>query len=151
MKKCVIFLSFLFFIIFFAAVFLPLRPTITVINETKDRLYLHFDEVKHNVEPTPEEVNRIVKSKPDVVEPGAKFNLTISLTSLMKSGVEFNIGWLSASRYSYNAIGSGGQNFTITSQQGECSFSLTIRDGYNNYLLDGQEKKFCITKLLPIK
>lgn len=150
MKKFVIFLSFCFFIIF-AVVFLSLRPTITVINESKDRLYLHFDEVKHDVEPTPEEVNRIVKLKPNIIEPGAKFKLTISLTSLMKSGVELNIGWLSGSRYSYNANGGGGQSFTITSQEGECSFSLTIRDGYNNYLLDGQEKKFCITKLLPIK
>lgn len=150
MKKFVIFLSLCIFIIMFAAVFLPFRPTITVKNESSERLYLHFDEIKHDVEPTPEEVDRIVKSKSDIVEPGATFKLTTSFSSLMISGIELNIGWLTGGEYSYNAIGGGGQNFIITSKQGECSFSLTVRDGYNNYVLNSQKGRFCTMKLSPL-
>ncbi|WP_146114210.1 hypothetical protein [Pantoea coffeiphila] len=151
MKKMLFFLSFCFFILILSVVFLSLRPTVTVINYSKNRLYLHFDEVKYDVEPNPEQVDRIVKSNPDIVEPGERVKLTISLTSVMKNAVEFNIGWLAGGRYSYNATGGGGQNFTITSKQGECSFYLSVFDGYNNYLLEGRKRKFCIARLLPNK
>lgn len=129
----------------------PFRPLITIHNDTGKQLYILSGESERGVEPEPEEVEKIIRSKPDVIEPGGVLRLTPSFGSLIKDGFEFNIGWLIGGKHAYNATGSGGQNFILSSTTGTCSVSLIIQDGYNNYLLKDEEGDFCLKKLFPFQ
>ncbi len=130
---------------------IPFRPFITIHNDTGEQLYILASESKHGVEPEPEEVEKLMRRKPDIIEPGGVLRLTPSFGSLIKDGFDFNIGWLIGGKHSYKATGSGGQNFLFSSTTGTCSASLIIQAGHNNYLLRNEEGGFCLKKLSPFK
>lgn len=151
MKKTLI-LMFIFLLIFFCAVSLtPLRPTVIVQNKTNANLYLQADESVFGIEPTPEEVDKIMKASPGVIVPGGEMRLTTSFSSIISEGYEFNIGWLIGGRYSYNATGGGGQNFLLSSKTGVCSVTLTVKPGYNNVEIINEVGGICLKKLFLIK
>ncbi|ECE6154975.1 hypothetical protein DPK65_22855 [Salmonella enterica subsp. enterica] len=131
--------------------FAPFRPFIIIHNDTGKKLYIHSGERGHGVEPEPEEVEKIIRSKPDVIEPGEAIKLTSSFGFLISDGFEFNVGWLIGGGHAYNATGGGGQDFLFSSTIGTCSVSLIILDGYNNYLLKNEDGDFCLKKLYPFK
>ncbi|USR60785.1 hypothetical protein NFJ01_21570 [Lelliottia amnigena] len=151
MKKTLI-LMFIFVLSFFCVVrFIPLRPAVIIQNKTNENLYLQTDESKFGIEPTPEEVDKIIKTRPDIIVPGGEVRLTTSFFSIISEGYEINIGWLIGGRYSYNATGGGGQNFLLSSKTGVCSAKLTIKPGHNNFEIINEVGGICLKKLSPIK
>ncbi|KAB8308358.1 hypothetical protein EH228_13270 [Erwinia endophytica] len=151
MKKNVLLLCGVFLIVFIVLGFIPLRPSITIKNNTSERLYLSSSEGVHDIEPDPEEVERIMKVRPEVIEAGGTIQITPSFIFLMKNNIEFDVGWLTGGRYAYKATGGGGQNFIFSSATGTCSISLVIWEGYNNYSMENKKKDFCIKKISPLK
>lgn len=59
-------------LIFIIAHFIPIRPVVTIINNTGELLYIYAGESIYGVEPDPEEVTEIVKSRPEILAPGKK-------------------------------------------------------------------------------
>lgn len=151
MKKNMI-LMFIFLLIVLCVIrIIPLRPVVVIQNETNASLYLQADESVFGIEPTPEEVDKIMKARPDIIVPGGEIKLTTSFFSIMSEGYEFNVGWLIGGRYSYNATGGGGQNFLLSSKTGVCSAKLIIKPGHNNFEIINEVGGICLKKLSPIK
>lgn len=99
----------------------------------------------------PEEVDKIIKARPDIIAPGQQLRLTTSFFSIISEGYDLNIGWLIGGRYSYNATGGGGQNFTFSKKTGGCLTRLTINPGYNNSELINEAGGICLKKISPLK
>lgn len=151
MKKIAI-LIFIFLLIAVVVVCLiPVRPVVIVQNATKERVYLSAYESVYGIELTPEEVDKIMRGHPDVIEPGKTLKITASFTSLMTDGSEFNIGWSTGGRFEYNATGGGGKNFQLSSKSGMCSVKLIIHSGYNYFEIDNRAKGLCLKKISLIK
>ncbi|UNA36015.1 hypothetical protein LRM35_00320 [Klebsiella variicola subsp. variicola] len=84
----------------------------------------------YNVEPEPDEVARIVRSKPEIIAPGKSVKIKASFTSLIRKDAALDIGWRVGGQYEYNAAGSGGQNFILSSKEGVCCASIYIKDDF---------------------
>lgn len=150
MKKIAI-LTFTFILIAIFGVYLiPVRPVITVKNATKELVYLRATESTYGIEPTPEGVDRIMRVHPSVIEPGKTLKITSSFSSIIMSGYELNIGWLTGGTFEYSATGGGGQNFLLSSKSNICSAILTIHPGYNHFEMSGQTNGICLKKLSVI-
>lgn len=54
--------------------FIHLRPVINLKNSTSKTLYVYAGESIYGVEPEPDEVDRIVRAKPEVIAPGKTLN-----------------------------------------------------------------------------
>ena len=141
----------LFLIVFCAFLLIPLRPVIFVQNATSERVYIRADELIYGVEPDPEEVEKIIKAKPDIVEAGENIKLTASFFPIIKDGYVFNIGWLTGGRRSFSANGSGGQSFLFSPKVGVCSAKLIIKPGYHNFEVSDKKEGICLAKLQMIK
>lgn len=140
-----------FSIEFCGFLFIPLRPVIFVQNATNERVYLSADEVVYGVEPTPEEVDKMMKTKPDIIEAGESIKLTTSFLSVINDGYSLDIGWQTGGRPSYNATGGGGQSFLFSSEFGQCSVKLIIKPGYHHYEVSEKKDGICLAKLQMIK
>ncbi|MCK1970528.1 hypothetical protein ACP26F_16435 [Franconibacter pulveris 1160] len=151
MKKILI-LMFISLLIFLGVVrIIPLKPVVIIQNDTNENLYLQADESLFGIEPAPEEVDKIMKARPDIIVPGGELKLTTSFFSVISEGYELNVGWLIGGRYAYNSTGGGGQNFLLSSKTGVCSAQLTIKPGHNNFEIINEVGGVCLKKLSPIK
>lgn len=54
----------------------PIRPFVTITNNTNKSLFIYAGESIYNVDPEPEEVERIVRSKPEIIAPGEQDEFT---------------------------------------------------------------------------
>ncbi|PVZ79398.1 hypothetical protein C9426_33745 [Serratia sp. S1B] len=131
--------------------FIPTRPFVIVKNDTDKQMYLYSSEGVHGLEPTPDEVRKIIRQKPNIIEPGETIKLTLSFMSLIKENAEFNIGWRIGGQYEYNSMGGGSQAFILSSLIGGCSILLTVHDGVHNYTLRNEPDKFCYKKITPLR
>ncbi|EIW8844672.1 TPA: hypothetical protein RRI29_004936, partial [Klebsiella pneumoniae] len=95
--------------------FIPIRPVVVIINNTNETIFVYAGESIYNVEPEPDEVARIVRSKPEIIAPGKRVKIKASFTSLIRKDAALDIGWRVGGQYEYNAAGSGGQNFILSS------------------------------------
>lgn len=147
-KKMILFLCCIFFgMLFIVAHVIPVRPVVTVKNNTSKSLYIYMDESIYGVEPEPDEVEEIVKSKPEVIAPGKEFKLTASFMSLIRRDAAIDIGWRMGGAYEYNSTGGGGQNFLLSSKEGFCSVAIEIQNGFNNSTLKNAPGGWCLKKL----
>ncbi|WP_312995924.1 hypothetical protein [Leclercia sp.] len=95
MKKKII----LGYIVFFSGLLVlivhifPIRPFVIITNNTNKSLFIYAGESIYDVDPEPEEVERIVKSKPKVIAPGEKSEFTASFISLIRRDAAIDIGW----------------------------------------------------------
>lgn len=134
-------------LIFMVAYFVPLRPVVTITNNTGKVMYIYAGESIYGVEPEPDEVVEIVKSKPDVLASGKELKLTASFMSLIRKDAAIDIGWRIGGQYEYNSTGGGGQNFLLSSSEGACSVSIKIQDGVNKAILDNDSGDVCLKKI----
>ncbi|MTH48780.1 hypothetical protein [Intestinirhabdus alba] len=150
MKKRILLLCCIFTIVFIAGVYLlPFRPFILIENNTSGRLYLYSYESPAGVgEPGPAEVDRRLKNRPAMIEPGKTLKVVASFSSLIKSNRQIDIGWRVHGRYEYNSSGGGGQIFLLSSSRGGCAAQLTVSDGFNNYRLEKKPGRLCYKKLI---
>lgn len=150
MKKLAV-LTFIFLFIATVVIYLiPVRPAVIVQNATKERVYFRADESINGVEPSPEEVDKVMRKHPDVIEPGETLKITSSFSAIILEGYELNVGWSTGGQFEYNSTGSGGQNFHISSKSGFCSAVLTISPGYNDFELNDKVDGICLKKLQDI-
>ncbi|KLF60501.1 hypothetical protein YA38_23605 [Klebsiella aerogenes] len=126
------------------------RPYVIVRNATAGKIYILSDENVIGIEPEPEEVEIIMKRKPEVIEPGGIIRLTPSFKYLWRKNLMLNIGWAVGGRYAYNSSGSGGINVILSNTKGSCSLHLIIRQGYNNYVMQSEDGIFCLKKLIHV-
>lgn len=150
MKKLAV-LTFIFLFIATVVIYLiPVRPAVIVQNATKERVYFRAGESINGVEPSPEEVDKVMRKHPDVIEPGETLKITSSFSAIILEGYELNVGWSTGGQFEYNSTGSGGQNFHISSKSGFCSAVLTISLGYNDFELNDKVDGICLKKLQDI-
>lgn len=150
MKKLAV-LTFIFLFIATVVIYLiPVRPAVIVQNATKERVYFRAGESINGVEPSPEEVDKVMRKHPDVIEPGETLKITSSFSAIILEGYELNVGWSTGGQFEYNSTGSGGQNFHISSKSGFCSAVLTIFPGYNDFELNDKVDGICLKKLQDI-
>lgn len=150
MKKLAV-LTFIFLFIATVVIYLiPVRPAVIVQNATKERVYFRAGESINGVEPSPEEVDKVMRKHPDVLEPGETLKITSSFSAIILEGYELNVGWSTGGQFEYNSTGSGGQNFHISSKSGFCSAVLTISPGYNDFELNDKVDGICLKKLQDI-
>ena len=116
-------------------------------NNTNKNLYIYAGESVYGVEPEPDEIERIVKSQPEVIAPGKKFELTASFTSLIRNDATIDIGWRIGGQYEYNSTGGGGQNFLLSSTEGVCAVSIEVQSGFNNNTLKNAPDDLCLKKI----
>ena len=64
--------------------FIPIRPVVVIINNTNETIFVYAGESIYNVEPEPDEVARIVRSKPEIIAPGKRVKIKASFTSLIR-------------------------------------------------------------------
>lgn len=129
----------------------PIRPFVTITNNTNKPLFIYAGESIYGVDPEPEEVERIVRSKPEIIAPGEKSKFTASFISLIRSDAALDIGWRIGGRYAYNSTGGGGQNFILSSTAGACSVSIKINNGFNNEVLENVPGDLCFKKIKAFK
>lgn len=147
-KKIILLFSCVFLGVILMTVFLlPVRPVVIIKNNTRESLYIFAGESILGVEPEPDEVETIVKSKPEVLLPGKKLKLTASFTSLIKKDATIDIGWRMGGPYEYNSTGGGGQNFLLSSTEGACSVSIEIQEGSDTNTLKNAPGDFCFKKI----
>lgn len=150
MKKLAV-LTFIFLFIATVVIYLiPVRPAVIVQNATKERVYFRAGESINGVEPSPEEVDKVMRKHPDVIEPGETLKIISSFSAIILEGYELNVGWSTGGQFEYNSTGSGGQNFHISSKSGFCSAVLTISPGYNDFELNDKVDGICLKKLQEI-
>ncbi|WNK38654.1 hypothetical protein [Pantoea agglomerans] len=150
MKKLAV-LTFIFLFIATVVIYLiPVRPAVIVQNATKERVYFRAGESINGVEPSPEEVDKVMRKHPDVIEPGETLKITSSFSAIILEGYELNVGWSTGGQFEYNSTGSGGQSFHISSKSGFCSAVLTISPGYNDFELNDKVDGICLKKLQDI-
>ncbi|MDJ0087504.1 hypothetical protein [Pantoea allii] len=151
MKKIVI--STLAFLIISSAMvcFIPVRPVVIVQNTTKERVYLHTTESISGIEPAPEEVDKIMRARPDIIESGEEVKIKGSFSSIIMDGYKLNIGWSVGGEFEYNANGGGGLAFLLSSKSNVCSAKLIIQPGYNNFEIIDRFHGVCLKKLYFMK
>lgn len=150
MKKLAV-LTFIFLFIATVVIYLiSVRPAVIVQNATKERVYFRAGESINGVEPSPEEVDKVMRKHPDVIEPGETLKIISSFSAIILEGYELNVGWSTGGQFEYNSTGSGGQNFHISSKSGFCSAVLTISPGYNDFELNDKVDGICLKKLQDI-
>ncbi|WNK49827.1 hypothetical protein RM153_05685 [Pantoea agglomerans] len=150
MKKLAV-LTFIFLFIATVVIYLiPVRPAVIVQNATKERVYFRAGESINGVEPSPEEVDKVMRKHPDVIEPGETLKITSSFSAIILEGYELNVGWSTGGQFEYNSTGSGGQNFHISSKSGFCSAVLIISPRYNDFELNDKVDGICLKKLQDI-
>ncbi|MCL5502009.1 hypothetical protein M5Y49_25455 [Escherichia coli] len=145
-KKSILTFTFLFVasLVFY---FIPIRPVVIVQNTTKERLYLHSAESVYGIEPTPEEVNKIMRAHPEIIEPGEEIRIKSSFSSIIMDDYELSIGWSTGGRFEYNSNGGGGLGFNLSSKSNVCSAKLIIQPGYNHFEVIDQAQGICFKKL----
>jgi len=153
MKKKIVLGYIVFFLglLVLIAHFLPIRPFVTITNNTNKPLFIYAGESIYDVDPEPEEVERIVRSKPEVLAPGEKNKFTASFISLIRKDAAIDIGWRIGGQYEYNSTGGGGRNFILSSTAGACSVSIKINDGFNNEILESAPGDLCFKKIKAFK
>lgn len=153
MKKKIVLGCIVFFLggllVLIAHIF-PIRPFVTIINNTNKPLFIYAGESIYDVDPEPEEVERIVRSKPEIIAPGEQYEFTASFISLIRKDAAIDVGWRIGGRYEYNSTGGGGQNFILSSTAGACSVSIKINDGFNN-TLESAPGDLCFKKIMAFK
>lgn len=127
----------------------PLRPVVIVENNTGERIYIYAREGVYGVEPEPDEVDEIVKSKPVIIDAGKVLKIKFSFLSLIRHNVTLDVGWLAQNQYAYNATGGGGQNFVFSAEGGVCATTIIVRKGYNNIALKNNTDSLCLKKIIP--
>jgi hypothetical protein len=129
----------------------PIRPFVTITNNTNKPLFIYAGESIYDADPEPEEVERIVRSKPEILAPGEKGKFSSSFISLIRKDAAIDIGWRVGGQYEYNSTGGGGQNFILSSTAGVCSVSIEINDGFNNEVLENAPGDLCFKKIKAFK
>ncbi|MFS7711023.1 hypothetical protein ACJ8BA_26765, partial [Klebsiella pneumoniae] len=64
--------------------FIPIRPVVVIINNTNETIFVYAGESIYNVKPEPDEVARIVRSKPEIIAPGKRVKIKASFTSMIR-------------------------------------------------------------------
>lgn len=150
MKKSLLVLSLIIAALFTLFYLIDLlKPTALIHNNTTHNIYIYFGESTYGVDPSVEEVDKIMKRRPDELMPGEKITLTPSLKRLFSNNSEVDIGWYIGGRYAYNSISTSGQSFRLFRQKGSCSISIHINN--DKVLLKRSDKGICYQKLLPFK
>lgn len=126
-----------------------LKPKISIHNNTSHNIYIYFGESTYGVDPSVEEVDKIIKRRPNELMPGQKKMLKPSLKRLLANDSEVGIGWYIGGQYEYNLISTSGQLFKLSKQEGNCSISIHINN--DKTLLKQSDKGICYQKLLPFK
>lgn len=137
--------------VFLIAHVIPIRPVVTIINNTSKPLFVYAGESVYDVGPEPDEVEQIVRSKPDVIASGKKIAFTASFMSLIRKDAAIDIGWRIGGQYEYNSNGGGGKNFILSSMHGACSVSIEVKDGFNNETLENDSGDLCFKKIKAFK
>lgn len=125
----------------------PIRPVVTIKNSTSKYVYIYSGESIYGIEPEPEEVERIVKSKPELLAPGKEIKLIASFSTLIKNDATIDIEWRVGGQYEYNSTGGGVQNYFLSSMEGGCFASIDIQDGFNNAVFSDYPGWLCLKKL----
>lgn len=150
-KMTLLYIAFFLGLSVMVAHVIPIRPVVTITNNTNESLFVYAGESVYGVEPEPDEVERIVRSQPEVIAPGKKFELTASFISLIRNDATIDIGWRIGGQYEYNSTGGGGQNFLLSSTEGACSVSIEIQSGFNNNTLENAPYDLCLKKIKPFQ
>ena len=127
--------------------FIPIRPVVVIINNTNETIFVYAGESIYNIEPEPDEVARIVRSKPEIIAPGKRVKIKASFTSLIRKDAALDIGWRVGGQYEYNAAGSGGQNFILSSKEGVCYASIYIKDDFFKGAIKNGSSNKCLKKI----
>lgn len=151
-KKIVLGCIFLFWgLLIMIAHIIPIRPVIVIENNTNESMFVYAGESIYNIEPAPDEVEGIIRSKPEIIAPGKKMKFTSSFISLMRKDAAIDIGWRVGGKYGYNSNGGGGQNFILSSTGGACAVSIEINDGLNSNTIEKNPGGWCLKKLKAFK
>lgn len=122
-----------------------LKPKISIHNNTSHNIYIYFGESTYGVDPSIEEIDKIIKRRPDELMPGQKIMLKPSLKRLLANDSEVGIGWYIGGQYEYNSISTSGQLFKLSKQEGNCSISIIIKS--DKAILKKENKTICYQKL----
>jgi len=150
-KVVLVYIAFFLVLLVVASHIIPIRPVIVIANNTNKPLFVYAGESIYNVEPEPEEVERIVRSKPQVIASGKKIKITSSFMSLIRKDAAIDIGWKVGGQYEYNSFGGGGQNFILSSTEGVCSVSIEINDVSSASVIENNFDDLCVKKLKAFK
>lgn len=63
---------------------------------------------------------------------------------MIKDDVVIDIGWRTGTRYEYNAVGGGGRNFLLSSDEGLCSVFIVIQEGYHKDSFEYEDGNACL-------
>ncbi|HBR2030419.1 hypothetical protein N5I82_17120 [Klebsiella quasipneumoniae] len=132
---------------FIVVQFIPIRPVVVVINNTNETIFVYAGESIYNVEPEPDEVARIVRSKPEIIAPGKRVKIKVSFISLFRKDAALDIGWRIGGQYEYNAAGGGGQNFILSTKEGVCYASIYIKDDFVKGMIKNSPGNKCFKKI----
>lgn len=130
---------------------MPIRPVITIVNNTHEPLYIYAGESIYGVDPEPDEVDEIMRSKPDIIAPGKEFRLSASFMSLIREDATIDISWQIGGMYEYNSMGGGGQNFILSSTEGFCSVLIKVQPGFHNNTLEDNHSDLCLKNIKPFR
>ncbi|MGP9417469.1 hypothetical protein HX889_35690 [Pseudomonas reactans] len=122
-----------------------LKPKILIHNNTSHNIYIYFGESTYDVDPSAEEVDKIIKRRPNELMPGQKIMLKPSLKRLLANDSEVGVGWYIGGQYEYNSISTSGQLFKLSKQEGNCSISIIIKS--DTAILKKENKTICYQKL----
>ncbi|WP_324686699.1 hypothetical protein VN981_14015 [Klebsiella pneumoniae] len=67
--------------------------------------------------------------------------------SLIRKDAALDIGWRVGGQYEYNAAGSGGQNFILSSKEGVCYASIYIKDDFFKGAIKNGSSNKCLKKI----
>lgn len=127
------------------------KPHVIVKNNTVKPIYVLSGESRYGVEPDPAKIDGITKARPDVIMPGEVMKISPSFSSLMKDDSVIDLGWNIGARYEHAASGGGGWNFLLSDEEGACSISVVVNEGYNNDSFDEKNDGFCYKKMKPFR
>ncbi|WP_313108892.1 hypothetical protein [Atlantibacter sp.] len=150
-KIVLVYIAFFLGLLVVASHIIPIRPVVVIANNTDEYIFVYAGESIYNIEPEPEEVERIVRLKPKIIASGKKIKITSSFMSLIKKDVAIDIGWRVGGQYGYNSIGGGGQNFILSSIEGVCSVSIEIKDSSSTNIIKNNPGGLCLKKLKEFK
>lgn len=99
---------------------IPIRPVIVIENNTNESMFVYAGESIYNIEPAPDEVEEIIRSKPEIIAPGKKMKFTSSFISLMRKDAAIDIGWRVGGKYGYNSNGGGAEFYSLLNGRSMC-------------------------------
>lgn len=125
-------------------IYQSMKPSVTLQNSTDKVIYIYtMQSMLGEDEPTEDEMTQLKNIK--VLQPQETIKITTH--SLFTDKTKLSIGWKIGSRVESEAQ-TGHQTFAISSNNGICQYTLTIKQ--DDHQLTSEKQGFCYKKLMPI-